>query len=115
MSIATRLQKFNRTELASIAFYAVAGILLLVSLPLTGFPPHIGAIGILSLIAAYSMFTKRAWTQWLIVILFITASVFALFTLYLVGFSNALVSISMIAYVVLTWLFTIYLLLKRRT
>jgi drug/metabolite transporter (DMT)-like permease len=115
VSIATRLQKFNSTELASIAFYAIAGILLLVSLPLTSFPPHVGTIGILSLITAYSMFTKRAWAPWLIVILFVTASVFAIFTLYLVGFSNAPVTISMIAYVALTWLFTIYFLLKRRT
>ncbi len=114
MSIATRLQKFNRTELVSMVFYAVAGLLLLVSLPLTGFPPHIGALGIISLITAYSMFTKRAWALWLIVILFVTVSVFGLFTLYLVGFSNAFVSVGMVAYVALTWLFTVYLLLKRR-
>jgi hypothetical protein len=114
VSIATKLQRFNRIELASIAFYAITGILLLASLPLTGFPPHISAIGIISLIAAYSMFTKRGWAPCLIAILFFTASAFALFTLYSVGFSNALVALSMIAYVALTWLFTIYLLLKRR-
>lgn len=115
MSIASRLQKFNRIELAALAFYAITGIMLLVFLPLTGFPPHIGAIGILSLITAYNMFTKRAWAPWLVAVLFIAASVFGLFTLVSVGFSNALVALSMVVYVALTWLFTIYLLLKRRT
>ena len=114
MSIATKLKTFNRLELASIAFYAITGIILLAFLPLTGFPPHIGFLGILSLITAYSLFTKRTWAPWLVAILFVVISVFSLYTLYAVGFSNALLGISMIAYAVLTWVFTAYILLKTK-
>ena len=114
MSFANKLKAFNRTELASILFYAVAGIILLASLPFTGFPPHLGLIGIVSLITAYSLFTKRAWAPWLVGILFVVNTIFSLFTLYSVGLSNVLILLSMVVYLVLTWLFTIYLLLKRK-
>lgn len=114
MSIATKLKTMNRFDLASIAFYAVTGIILLVFLPLSGFPPHLALIGIVSLITAYSLFTKRVWAPWLVAILFVVNSVFSLYTLYSVGFSNVLTALSMIVYAVLTWLFTIYLLLKRK-
>jgi hypothetical protein len=114
VSLLTKLKTFNRLELASIAFYAISGIILLAFLPLTGFPPHIGFLGILSLITAYSLFIKRAWTPWLVAILFAAATVFSLYTLYSSGFSNALIGISMIAYTVLTWIFTAYIILKRK-
>jgi formate hydrogenlyase subunit 3/multisubunit Na+/H+ antiporter MnhD subunit len=114
VSLATKLKTFNRLELASIAFYAITGIILLAFLPLTGFPPHIGFLGILSLITAYSLFTKRAWAPWLVAILFVVATVFSLYTLYSTGFSNALTGISMIAYAVLTWVFTAYIILKTK-
>ena len=114
MSLATKLKNTNRAELASTGFYAITGIIVLAFLPLTGFPPHLGLIGILSLITAYSLFAKRAWAPWLVAILFVVASVFSLYTLYAVGFSNALIGISMIAYAVLTWVFTAYILLKRK-
>ncbi|MCL4430470.1 MAG: hypothetical protein M1167_06930 [Chloroflexi bacterium] len=61
MSLATKLKTFKPFELASLAFYALSGLILLVSLPLTGYPPHLGFLGILSLITAYSLFLKRVW------------------------------------------------------
>jgi hypothetical protein len=114
VSLASKLKSFNRIELASLAFYIVAGVVLLVFLPLTGYAPQLGLLGILSIIVAYGVFTKRAWAQWLIFILFVGASTFSFYTLVVAGFSNALLGISMIAYAVLTWIFTIYLLLLRR-
>jgi len=84
------------------------------SLPLTGYPPHVGFLGILSLITAYSLFTKRAWAPWLVAGLFITITAFSLVTLVSAGFSNILVAISMLGYALLTWVFTMYLLLKRK-
>ena len=114
MSLASKLKSFNRIELASLAFYVVSGIILLVYLPLTGYAPQLGLLGILSIIIAYGVFTKRAWAPWLIFILFVGASTFSLYTLVVAGFSNVLLGISMIAYAVLTWVFTIYLLLIRR-
>ena len=113
MSLASKLKTFKPFEVASLAFYSVTGIILLAFLFLTGFPPHVAFIGILSLITAYSYFAKRAWTTWLVAALFIIITAFTLDTLFSVGFSNALVGLSMIGYAVLTWIFTAYILLKK--
>ena len=101
--------------LAPIAFYGVVGILFLVLLPFANFPPHIGLTGIMSLITAYGIFTKRSWATWLIVALFFVATTLSMYTLYYIMFSNWIVSISMIAYAVLTWVFTARTLLKRKS
>ncbi|HLN88439.1 MAG TPA: hypothetical protein VK253_00060 [Candidatus Binatia bacterium] len=113
MSLASKLKTFKPFEVASLAFYSVTGIILLAFLFLTGFPPHIAFLGILSLITAYSFFAKRAWTTWLVAGLFIIITAFTLDTLFSVGFSNALVGLSMIGYAALTWIFTAYILLKK--
>lgn len=114
MSLSTRLKTFRPFELASLAFYSVTGIILLAFLPLTGYPPHLAFLGILSLITFYSLFVKRAWAPWLVAVLVIVNSAFALDVLFSIGFSNVLVALSMIGFAVLTWLFTAYLLLKRK-
>jgi hypothetical protein len=115
VSIIAKLKTLKRVELASLAFYAVSGIIQLALLPFAGFPPHVALIGILSLVAAYSLFTNRGWTQWLVAILFIIASVFAFYTLYFAGFSNLLLGLGLIAYVALAWVFALYILFKRKT
>jgi hypothetical protein len=114
VSLATKLKTFKPFELASLAFYAVTGIILLAFLPLTSYPPHLGFLGILTLITAYSFFVKRVWTPWLVAILFITNTAFSLVILFSVGFSNILVGLSVLAYAVLTWVVTAYILLKRK-
>jgi len=114
LSLLTKLKTQKPFELTSLAFYVVTGIILMASLPLTGYPPHVGFLGILSLITAYSLFTKRAWAPWLVAGLFITITAFSLVTLVSAGFSNILVAISMLGYALLTWVFTMYLLLKRK-
>jgi hypothetical protein len=114
VSIAAKLKTMTQIERASLAFYTVTGILLLVALPLSDYAPHLGLLGILSLIVAFSFFTKKVWTRWLIAILFVAASVFAIFTLYSAGFSNLLVGLSMLGYLLLTWVFAFYILLKRK-
>jgi hypothetical protein len=113
-SIANRLKNFNRTELASLSFYAISGIILLVFLPFTGFPPQLALLGILSLITDYSIFMKRGWGSYLLFILFAAASTFSIYTLVVAGFSNVLAGIGLIVYAVLTWVFAGYLLLVRR-
>jgi hypothetical protein len=115
LSIAKRLKSFNRLEIASIAFFGIVGIILLAALPLSGYPPHLGFLAIVSLITAYSLFTKRAWAPWLVAFLFIVNTAFSLYTLYAVGFSNITVALSMIALAILTWLVTIVMLLKRKS
>lgn len=114
MSLATKLKTFKPFELASFAFYAVTGMILLFFLPLTGYPPHVAFLGILSLITGYSLFAKRVWAPWLVAALVIINTVFALDVLFSIAFSNVLVALSMLGYAVLTWLFTAYLLLKRK-
>ena len=114
MSLATKLKTFKPFELAAIAFYAVTGIILLAFLPFTSFPPHLGFLGILSLITAYSLFAKRGWAPWLVAALFIVITAFSLVILFSIGFSNVIVSLSVLAYAVLTWIFTAYILLKRK-
>ncbi len=113
-SLTDKLKNLNRIELTSLAYYVLSGIILLVFLPLTGYAPQLGLLGILSLIVAYGVFTKRAWAPWVIFILFVGASTFSLYTLVITGFSNTLVGLGMVAYAALTWVFAIYLLLIRR-
>lgn len=108
------MKTFKPIKLGSIAFYAVTGIILLAFLPFTGFPPHVGFLGILSLITAYSLFVKRGWAPWLVAIHFIVNTAFALAVLFSVGFSNLPVALGMLAYALLTWAVTAYLLLKKK-
>ncbi len=114
MALGSKLQIENIGSLASIAFYAIAGVLLLVFLALSGFPPHIGLMGITSLITAYGLFRKRSWAIWMVAALFFVATAFSLYTLYYVLATDALASAGMIAYAVLTWIFTAYAFSKRK-
>ncbi len=114
MSMAAKFRNLSRIQQATAAFYLITGIMLLAFLPLTGFPPHIGFLGIVSLIAAYSLLVKRVWAPWLVFILLVSITVFSVFTLYSVGLSNILVTLSMFGYVVLTWLVSVLLLRRKR-
>ncbi|MGO8806391.1 MAG: hypothetical protein ACLQO7_07290 [Candidatus Bathyarchaeia archaeon] len=114
LALASRLKNFNRIELLSLAFYVLSGLILLVSLPFASYAPQLGLLGILSLIVAYGVFTKRGWAPWLIFILFIAATTFSLYTLVVAGFTDALIGLSLLGYLLLTWVFAIYLLLIRR-
>ena len=114
MSIVTRLKNFNRIELAALTFYIASGVILLAFLPLTGYPPQIGLVGVLSLITFYGVLAKRAWVSWVIFISFAAASTLSLYTLASIGFSNVLIGAVMTIYAVLTWIFAIYLLIIKR-
>jgi hypothetical protein len=114
VSWASKLKSHNRIELASALFYFISGIILLIYLPLTGFAPQLGFLGIISVISAYGVFTKRVWAPWLVFILFVGASTFSLYTLYSIGLSNVPIALLMIAYAVITWIFAYYVLLKRK-
>ncbi|MGB9914578.1 MAG: hypothetical protein ACPLIG_05405 [Candidatus Bathyarchaeales archaeon] len=114
MSFASKLKTADARRLAPVAFYGAVGIIFLVLLPFANFPPHIGLTGILNLIAAYGIFKKRAWAMWLVAALFAVGTTLSLYTLYVIAFSNWLVSISMAAYAILTWVFTAYVVAKRK-
>jgi len=115
MSLKSKLKIESVGMFASFVFYAVVGIIWLAVLPITGFPPHIGIIGILSLTTAYGLFKNRIWTLWLIVALFFIATTFSAYTLYYAFGKAPLLDITMIAYLILTWIFTAYTASERKT
>jgi hypothetical protein len=114
MQQASKIKMENIGSLASTVFFGIVGLALLILLPFSGFPPHIGLLGITSLIAAYGLFMKRVWANWLVVALFFVVTTFSFFTLYYVLATDALASAGMIVYVVLTWIFTAYTVIKRK-
>jgi hypothetical protein len=115
VELISKLKTENKFSLATIAFYGLAGLILLIMLPLSGFPPHIGLLGMTSLIAAYGLLTRRFWTSWLVVALFFVVTASAIYTLYYIRGTDALASVAMIVYLVLTWFFTVYAMANRRT
>lgn len=100
--------------LAPIAFYGLVGVLFLVLLPFANYPPHIALTGIMSLITAYGLFTKRFWAKWLVVALFFVATTISFYTFYYFIFSDWILSVSMIAYVAFTWVFTVRIFSKSK-
>jgi hypothetical protein len=115
VSFRSKLKTADVPTLVTAAFYGAAGIILLALLPFTNFPPHIGLTGILSLVTAYGISKKSFWAIWLVGALFAVATTISLYTLYAVQFSNWLVGISMLAYAILTWIVTAYIISKRKT
>jgi hypothetical protein len=113
VSSALNLKTANPGTLASLAFYAVTGILLLVLLPLSNYPPHLALTGVVSLITSYALYLKRSWAKWLIAALFFVVTTMALYTVAIVLFSNILVTVGMLVYAVPTWYFTYYAFIKK--
>jgi hypothetical protein len=113
VSGALNLKNAPTGMLASLAFNTPTGIILLVLLPLSNYPPHLALTGIVSLITAYTLYMKWPWAKWLIAALFFVVTTMALYTVFFVIFTNVLVSIAMLAYAVLTWYFTYYAFIKK--
>jgi uncharacterized membrane protein (DUF2068 family) len=113
MSITSRIG--SKGMFATSVFYAIVGIVFLVLLPMSGFAPHIGLLGIISLVTAYGLFRKRIWSFWLVVILFVSATTFAVFVIYDVMARELFTSLVMVGFLILTWIFTGYSILKRKT
>lgn len=113
MSITSKIG--SKGMFATSVFYAIVGIAFLVLLPMSGFAPHIGLMGIISLVTAYGLFTKRTWSFWLVAILFISLTTFAVLMIYDVMATELLTTSIMIVLLVLTWVFTGYATLKRKT
>jgi hypothetical protein len=114
MALASKLNMENFPSLASVAFYGIAGIIFLALMALNGFPPHVALIGITSIVAAYGLFMKRKWANWLVVALFFVATTFSLFTLYYVLATDALTAAGLVVYAVLTWIFTALVVVKQK-
>lgn len=111
MAFASRIE--NKGLFATSIFYAIAGVLFLVLFPLNGYAPHLGLLGIFSLGTAYGLLRIRSWSLWLVMILFISGTTFAVFTIYAISLQNVLYSTGVIAYLILTWISAIYVGAKR--
>jgi hypothetical protein len=114
MSLRTRLGIESVGIVAALSFYVVVGIVFLASLPLTDFAPHLGIIGIFSLVTAYGTLEKRSWAVWPVIILLFAGTTFSVYTLYFSLPRNYILGLGAIVYLVLTWVFTGYLVSKRR-
>ena len=110
MSIASRFRSMGLGSQLVFIFFMVIGVLFLVLLPFNDYPPHLGLTGALSLVAAYGLFMKRFWSVWLVAALFFVANVFSIVTLYFTLTTNLLVSLGLFAYLILSWILTIYTL-----
>lgn len=111
----SKLDIGSKGMLATFVFYVIVGIIFLGLLPFTGFPPHVGIMGIFSLTAAYGLVQKRNWAIWIIVILFFAGTTFSVYMLNYYLFRDYLLGIGIMAYLILTWIFTAYTVAKRRT
>ena len=115
MSIGSRLKIESKGIFATTAFYAISGVVFFVLLAMASFAPHLGIIGLFSLVTAYGLFRKRAWTIWFVVVLFFVGTTFSAFMMYYVLGTDYLLGMGAIAYLALTWIFTAYTATKRKT
>jgi hypothetical protein len=121
--LTSRFKIKRRDGLLLAIFYAVVGILQLATLAIVDIRMvWIGALAILSLIAAYGLFTARKWAAWLVIGLFFPQAIFGLSTLYGVvslyssaGLVPLLMEISLGAFVVLSLVSFLYVAAKRNT
>ncbi|MDH5482798.1 MAG: hypothetical protein OEY22_07970 [Candidatus Bathyarchaeota archaeon] len=115
MSLKSKLKIENIGTFTTLAFYVVVGIICFAILPFANFPPHVGIIGILNLITAYGLFKKRIWAIWLVTVLLFVITTFSTVMLYYRFGSDLILSISLVVYLILTWIFTVYTIAKRKT
>ena len=113
MSFGSKLKE-NIGMLLVAVFYAIAGILGLVEFYIANFPPHLAIMGILSILAAYGVFQKRAWSFWLVAIMFFVATTFSAYQLYYTIGKDLLLNVTLAGYIVLTWIATICMITRRK-
>jgi hypothetical protein len=114
MSLGSKLKIESKGMFTAFVFYAIVGIICFVVLATDFRLVHIGIIGIFSLITAYGLLRKRVWTIWLIAILFFVVTTFSIYNLYYFLGKDLILDISMIACLILTWVFTAYTATKRK-
>jgi len=121
MTLKSKLKVENPVVLLFSVFYAVAGAAEIFVLAVTNFtaPPHLGVLGLLSLITAYGLFKMRRWSVLLVTALFFLGVTFSATTLYdsiiLQTFEGALLfHVALIAYMIMTVVAFIYVAAKRK-
>ena len=121
MTLKSKLKVENPAVLLFSVFYAVAGAAKIFILVVTNFtaPPHLGVLGLLSLIATYCLFRMRRWLVLLVTALFFLGITFGATTLYdsivLQTFEGALLfHVALTAYMIMTVVAFIYVAAKRK-
>ncbi|KPV62237.1 MAG: hypothetical protein AOA66_1399 [Candidatus Bathyarchaeota archaeon BA2] len=121
MTLKSKLKVENPAVLLFSIFYAVAGASKIFLLVVTNFtaPPHLGVLGLLSLITAYGLFKMRRWSVMLVTAIFFLGITFGATTLYnsivLQTFEGALLfHVTLIAYIIMTVVAFIYVAAKRK-
>ena len=115
MSLKSKLKIENIGMFTAFVFYAIVGIICFAVLSMVDFGLiHIGIIGILSLITAYGLLKSRVWAIWVVATLFFIATTFSAYTLYSAFQKDLFLDVSMIAYLLLTWIFTAYTVANRK-
>jgi len=123
-SLVSRFKIKRRDALLLAVFYGIVGILQLAALVLWDVRMvWIGALAILSLLAAYGLFTVKKWAVWLVIGLFFPQIVFGTWTLYglvsLYSFSfdttSLLLEVAMSLFIVLSLASFVYVAAKRKS
>ena len=104
-------------------FYLITGVMNLMILGMNELePPHIALVAFVSLITAFGLYRLQQWSLWLVVGLFFISTTYAAITLNTVltiystspEASNLLAIVALTAYLILTWIATIYVAAKRK-
>ena len=120
----SRSQTKRRDTFLLAIFHAVVGILQLAALALwDARMVWIGVLAVLSLIAAYGLFSVKKWVVWLVISLFFPQIVFGIWTLYglvsLYSFNfdttSLLLEVSMGLFIVLSLTSFVYVAAKRKS
>jgi len=120
MTLKSKFKVENPVVFLFSVFYIVAGVAEVFYLVIENFaaPPHIGVLGLLSLITAYGLFKMRKWSVLLVTALFFLGITFGATTLYnsviLQTFEGALLfHTALIVYMILLLIAFVYVVAER--
>lgn len=114
MSITSKLKIESTGMLLTAVFYIVAGAFCFYFLATNPSLIHVGIVGILSIITAYGVLSKRFWALWTAITLFFIVTTFSAVMLYYFFGTDLIVDVGFVAYLILTWISTAYLASKRK-
>ncbi|MGB9683728.1 MAG: hypothetical protein ACPL1Z_02225 [Candidatus Bathyarchaeales archaeon] len=115
MGLKAKLKFEDGGILTASVFYAAVGVVCFVVLAITDLGLiHIGLLGVISLATAYGLFRRRSWALWSVFAVAIMVTVFATSMLYFIMGSDVLIDMAMVAYLISTWIFTVYVAAKRK-
>lgn len=114
MPLKSKLKNGNVGMFSALAFYVIAGILCFGVLTIADFRlVHIGLLGILNLVTAYGLLRSRIWTLWIVIALFLIATIFSVSMLLLTFQENLLQDVTLFVYLLLTLFFTAFIASNR--